>query len=412
MTNQNTPAKEQGSIDLVKMTNYTPDQIALMKNTVAKGTTDLEFAQFANVCKNTKLDPFTKEIWCIPMGQGNRRNVLMFASRDGYRKTAQQNPNFVSVNGSDVREKDEFKMGTKDGKFYVEHSFKGKNTERGGIIGAYAVVNLKDGGIVIEWADFAEYNQGRNVWTSHSSEMIKKVAEMHALKKICNLSGIYAEEEFNIKDGKILSQKNTTETQDNASKLLNKTTEDKKPEKEEVEPEVEEVVEGEVVEPEETITKANADALIRTMEFVGSKRDAVEKHYGKEIYKFSPAEALDLTKKLKEKKEAIEIQKAEKKEAPKEETKAAKSMREGMEKGKTEEKSGDEITGVPEDVCVYLNSIDGVEEDKLETDILMLKLDANRGVFKGYEAYPNLKKELNKTGNDDIEIIEPEDINR
>ena len=42
---------------------YTPEEVGIIKATVAKGFTDIELAYFLNVSKVYGLNPFTKQIW-------------------------------------------------------------------------------------------------------------------------------------------------------------------------------------------------------------------------------------------------------------------------------------------------------------------------------------------------------------
>lgn len=189
-------------------------------------------------------------------------------------------------------------------------------------------------------------------------------------------------------------EKSVPEKQDNASKLLNKDkpAEEKK----------EKVVEGEVVakEEEKKIDKKEADALIDMLESAGSVLEKVEEYYKKDIYELSITEGADLRKKL-----VAKINEKIKGKAPEEdkkedskpggshlppvkpdEGKAAKAIR----KADAEKP----VAKIPEDVCKYINFIEGVNDTDLPSDIVMLKLDANRGEFKGYDAYPNLADQL------------------
>jgi len=208
-------------IKLQEVSNYNKSEIAIVKNQCAAGTTDLEFAYFLSVTKTSGLNPLAKEVWCYPQLTKNGRKIVIFAGKDGFLRKAQEMPNFSCVNSCEVCANDKFDMGAKDGKVFVEHYFSTAN--RGGVVGAYAIVELKDGGKVIEWADIKDYDKKQNAWSSHQAEMIKKVATVHALKKVANLSGVYAEEDFDIRDGKAFTRE-TTAVETNADTLREKTS--------------------------------------------------------------------------------------------------------------------------------------------------------------------------------------------
>ena len=44
------------------------EMLAALRNTVAPGLTDAEFALFAEIVKTTGLNPVTKEVWAIKAG--------------------------------------------------------------------------------------------------------------------------------------------------------------------------------------------------------------------------------------------------------------------------------------------------------------------------------------------------------
>lgn len=171
------------------------EEIGIIKNTVAKGTTDTELAFFLFAASKYGLDPIKKEIWCYKDGRGN---VIVFASRDGFLTKAQENPAYDGIQSCEVCEKDEFEINIPEGK--VTH--KVTTFQRGAILGAYAIVYRKNSHPSIEMVDFKTYDKGFNTWKTHPAEMIKKVAEVHALKKAFGISGLQAEEDFEIVDEK------------------------------------------------------------------------------------------------------------------------------------------------------------------------------------------------------------------
>ncbi|TRZ80518.1 hypothetical protein D4R86_04160 [bacterium] len=171
---------------------YTPEEVAVIKNTVAKGFTDLELTYFLNVAKSYKLNPFLKQVWGYKDTKGN---IIVFAGRDGFLSKAQRDPRWNGISSDAVREGEIFVMDVARG--VIEHS---KDvTSKAKIIGAYAVSKPKGCEYpTIEWADFDTYNKSYNVWKADPVAMIKKVAESHCLAKAYGISGLAIEEDFKI----------------------------------------------------------------------------------------------------------------------------------------------------------------------------------------------------------------------
>lgn len=180
-----------------KYTGYQPEEVAIIKQTVAKGTTDAELAYFLSVSKSAGLNPFNKEVWCY---KDNKGNLLVFTGRDGFLAKAQSNTAFNGVRSSEVCENDEFEIDIANNK--IKHTF-GKG-DRGKILGAYAIAFRKDGEPTIEYADIKDYDKKQFTWNTHKSAMIKKVAETNALKKGFGISGIQSEYDYDVKDNVVV----------------------------------------------------------------------------------------------------------------------------------------------------------------------------------------------------------------
>jgi len=177
-------------------TDLTAEQVAIIKNTVAKGVTDTELAYFLNVCQSVGLNPFNKEIWCY---RDKKRNLIVFAGRDGFLSKAQQNSLFNGIRSCEICLNDEWEINIPEG--IIKHKITKIGEARGKILSAYAIVFRKDGEPTIEFVEFARYNKNEYTWKSHPEDMIKKVAETHALKKAFGISGIQSEYDWNVKNG-------------------------------------------------------------------------------------------------------------------------------------------------------------------------------------------------------------------
>ena len=182
------------------LTKMSSEEVQIIKNTVAKGTTNTELAYFLMTCKSMDLNPLNKEVWCY---KDNKDNLLIFAGRDGFLAKAQKSPQFKGLRSSDVRSGDTFSIDIPNAS--IEHNISAFGKSRGDIIGAYAIVYRHDGEPTIELADFATYNKAYhktfNAWKSHPEAMIKKVAEANALKKAFGISGLQVEYSWNVSNG-------------------------------------------------------------------------------------------------------------------------------------------------------------------------------------------------------------------
>lgn len=174
---------------------YSAREIEDVYNNVGNGVSETQFAYFLGVCKEVKLSPLLKEVWCI---LNQEKGVIVVTGRDGFLSRAQENPAFSGIRSSEVCENDEYEADIPNGK--IKHVIKGFG-DRGKIIGGYAFVFRKDGEPTIETADFETYYCDSYYWDNYPADMIKKVPEARALKKACGLSGVQSEYEIGVKNG-------------------------------------------------------------------------------------------------------------------------------------------------------------------------------------------------------------------
>jgi hypothetical protein len=132
---------------------------------------------------------FLKEIWAIKRSPNEA--ALIMTSRDGYLKVAQRDPNYMGIQAAVVRKGDAFGFNPAAGT--VEHSF---GSERGAIIGAWAIAHHRMRMPVVCFVDFAEYKGGSPIWSKYPSAMIQKVAEVFVLKRQFGINGLVTREEM------------------------------------------------------------------------------------------------------------------------------------------------------------------------------------------------------------------------
>ncbi|SDD29765.1 phage recombination protein Bet [Halanaerobium congolense] len=171
-----------------ELISFTQKEIETIKRTVASDANTDELRMFLHIAKTYGLDPFNKEIffWKI------KGKPTIMTSRDGYLKIADRHEEYNGLVSDVVRENDKFRRKAQG----IDHEY---GTNRGDIIGAYALVYRKDRDYpVYVFAPFQEYFAGTRVWTNYPSAMILKVAESMALKRAFTVSGLVTAEEMDV----------------------------------------------------------------------------------------------------------------------------------------------------------------------------------------------------------------------
>ena len=171
-----------------ELISFTKKEVETIKRTVASDANTDELRMFLHIAKTYGLDPFNKEIffWKI------KGKPTIMTSRDGYLKIADRHEEYNGLVSDVVRENDKFRRKAQG----IDHEY---GTNRGDIIGAYALVYRKDREYpVYVFAPFQEYFAGTRVWSQYPSAMILKVAESMALKRAFTVSGLVTAEEMDV----------------------------------------------------------------------------------------------------------------------------------------------------------------------------------------------------------------------
>lgn len=152
---------------------------------------NMEVSDFMLFLSKAKQYGLSIERWEIRWYKDNKQNIVMFAGRDWFLSLAHRDPRFSWLNSSEVCEKDKFELDIANQKIVHQHTW----SDRWAIIWAYAIAYAKDSIPVIERVSISDYDKKSMVWNTHKSQMIKKVAEVHALKKQFGISWLYWTEE-------------------------------------------------------------------------------------------------------------------------------------------------------------------------------------------------------------------------
>lgn len=161
-------------------------QLAIIRQTVARGTTPEEFALFIEVCKYHALNPFARQIYAVVrIGRDGSRQLAIQTSIDGYRLLAERSQKYAGQIGP--------QWCGKDGVWHdVWLSDESPAAARVGVL-------RKDFEQPV-WgvAKYKSYIGTGPLWSKMPDVLLAKCAESLALRKAfpAEMSGVYTREEM------------------------------------------------------------------------------------------------------------------------------------------------------------------------------------------------------------------------
>jgi len=178
--------KKEGESNIQRMQDFIPEQIELIKRTVAKGTSDDELQLFLHIAKKSGLDPFAKQIYAVMRWDSSqKRNVMSIQTGiDGYRVIAERSDKYAPGRAP-------------------THEYDANNK----LVSSTAYIKKLVAGTWHEISATAYYSEyvaltkegvPNSFWRTKPHIMLDKCAEALALRRAFpnDLSGIYTREEM------------------------------------------------------------------------------------------------------------------------------------------------------------------------------------------------------------------------
>lgn len=160
----------------------------ILMDTICHGMriSDGDMAQFLTLCQVNQLNPFMREAYLVKYGDSPSQ---MIVSKDAFMKRADRCPDFEGIESGII-------VVNADG---VVQNLVGTFFPKGlQLVGGWCDVYRKGRRPFRQTVSLEEYHKGQSTWKQMPATMIRKVAEVQALREAFpnNLSGMYVSDEM------------------------------------------------------------------------------------------------------------------------------------------------------------------------------------------------------------------------
>lgn len=182
---------------------YTQNELDTLKSTIAKGTTNEQFALFVQTCVRSGLNPFLNQIFCITYNGKDGPVMSIQIAVEGIVALAKRHPQYKGFIASEVKENDEFEIDVVTG----EPKHRITSMQRGKTVGAYCVA-YREGApnmavvVTIDQVDHflkSSIPNQQKMWRDYLDDMIVKHAIKRAFKRQFGIE--VAEDEYAVQSG-------------------------------------------------------------------------------------------------------------------------------------------------------------------------------------------------------------------
>jgi phage recombination protein Bet len=173
------------------------EQLALIKQTVARGADTPALLMFLELTARYKLDPFAGQVYLakMPGRDGEPPSYKTIVARDGLLVIANRYETFGGMEG-DVIYASDIIARTPQGFVHTYAPIEAEQRMKQQIIGAWCRV-FREGRVPTFFlAKHASYKRGNKSWGNYPDAMILKVAESMALRKAFSITGLIPEDEI------------------------------------------------------------------------------------------------------------------------------------------------------------------------------------------------------------------------